>query len=130
MRHCDKYKILDKFTVLLEICREEAQTFLIEWQNKSLPVLLGSTGGEGSKSWHEEVETGEGHHVDSEFPQVSIELTGEPEAGGDTGHGGADQMVQVSVGGGGEFQGTEADIVESLVVNAVGLVCVLDQLVD
>ena len=70
------------------------------------PVLLGSTGGEGSESWHEEVETGEGHHVDGQFPQVGVELTGEPEAGGDTGHGGADQMVQVSVCGGGQLQGS------------------------
>ena len=92
--------------------------------------MLGSTGGEGGESWHKEVETGEGDHVDGQFPQVSVELTGEPEAGGDTGHGGADQMVQVTVGGGGEFQGTEADIVQSLVVDAVGLVCVLNKLVD
>merc|ERR1712156_1052725 len=93
-------------------------------------VLLGSTGGKGGESGHEEVETGEGDHVDGQFPQVGVPMTGEPEAGGDTGHGGADQMVQVTVGGGGEFQGTEADIVQSLVVDAVGLVCVLNKLVD
>ena len=38
-------------------------------------------------------------------------------------------MVEVSVGRGGQFQGAEADVVESLVVDAVGLVCVLHQLV-
>merc|ERR1719192_758816 len=45
-------------------------------------VLLASTGGEGSESGHEEVETGEGHHVDGEFSEISIQLAGESEAGG------------------------------------------------
>ena len=57
-------------------------------------------------------------------------LTGESEAGGDTRHGGGNQMVQVTVGGGGELQGSEADVVQGLVVNAVGLVGVLNQLMD
>ena len=39
-------------------------------------------------------------------------------------------MVQIAVGWCGEFQGTETDVVESLVVDAVCLVCVLDQLMD
>jgi len=39
-------------------------------------------------------------------------------------------MVQVTVCWGGEFQGSEADIVEGLVVNAVGLICVLNKLMD
>ena len=39
-------------------------------------------------------------------------------------------MVQVAVCGGGQFQGPEADIVQSLIVNAIGLICVLYKLVD
>ena len=39
-------------------------------------------------------------------------------------------MVQVTVGWGGELQSSEADVVQSLVVNAVGLVGVLNELVD
>ena len=39
-------------------------------------------------------------------------------------------MVKVTVGWGGEFQGTETDVVESLIVDAVCLVCVLNQLMD
>ena len=51
------------------------------------PVLLGAPGGEGSEPRHEEVETGEGDHVDRQLPEVSIELAGEPEGGGNSGHG-------------------------------------------
>ena len=39
-------------------------------------------------------------------------------------------MVQISISGGGEFQGTETDIIKSLVVNAESLVSVFYQLVD
>merc|ERR1719186_1890490 len=39
-------------------------------------------------------------------------------------------VVEVSVGGVGQLQGTEADVVQSLVVDREGLVGVLDQLVD
>ena len=39
-------------------------------------------------------------------------------------------MVEISVGGGGEFKGSEADVIESFVINAVGFVGVLYQLVD
>jgi hypothetical protein len=67
------------------------------------------------------VKAGEGDHIDSKFPQVSIELTWEAEASGDTGHGQGDKMVQVTIGGVGEPESTEADVIESLIVNAVGL---------
>jgi len=39
-------------------------------------------------------------------------------------------VVEVTVGGSGELQGPEADVIESLVVNAERLVCVLNELVD
>ena len=93
-------------------------------------VLLGPAGSQGSEARHEEVEPGEGDHVDRQLPQVSVELAGEPEAGRHTGHGEGDQVVEVSVCRGGELQSPEADVVESLVVDTVGLVSVLHQLVD
>ena len=76
------------------------------------------------------METWEGNHVDSQFTEISVELTGESETGGDSGHSGGDKMVQVTIGWGGEFQGSEADVVESLVINTVGLIGVLNELVD
>ena len=39
-------------------------------------------------------------------------------------------MVQVTVGWGGEFQGSEANVIQSLVIDTVGLVSVLNELVD
>ena len=39
-------------------------------------------------------------------------------------------MVQITVCWCGEFQGSEANVVKSLVVNAVGLVCVFNKLVN
>ena len=94
------------------------------------PVLLTSSGCQGSKSWHEKVETRERHHVDGQFTEVGVELTGESETGGDSGHGGGDKMIQVTVGWGSELQGPEADVVQSLVIDAVSLVGVLNELVD
>ena len=73
-------------------------------------------------------------------------MTGESEAGGDAGHGGRDQMVQITIGWGGKFEGTkienyygfgnvvvdspEADVVEGFVIDAVGLVGVFNELMD
>jgi len=78
-------------------------------------VLLGSSGGQGGETNHEEVETGEGDQVNSQLSEVRVQLTGETEAAGDTGHGGRDQVVQVTIGGGSKFQGSEADIVQGFV---------------
>ena len=41
------------------------------------PVLLAASGGERSKAGHEEVQTREWNHVDSQFTQVSVQLTWE-----------------------------------------------------
>jgi hypothetical protein len=39
-------------------------------------------------------------------------------------------MVEVTIGGGGELQGAEANFVQRLVINAESLIRVLDELVD
>ena len=57
-----------------------------------------SPGIERREPGEEEVEPGEGNHVDGQLPQVGIELAGEPEAGGEAGHGEGDQVVEVAVG--------------------------------
>merc|ERR1712159_392408 len=93
-------------------------------------VLLGSSGGEWGESSHEEVKTWEWDEVDSELSQVRVELTWESEAAGNTGEGGRDQMVEITVGWGGQFQGSEADIVKGLVIDNLDLIGVLDELMD
>ena len=101
-----------------------------EFRHSESSVLLASTRGKGSESWHEEVETWEGNHVYSQFTEIGVQLTWETQTGGYSRHGSRDEMVQVTVCWGGEFQGSEANIVQSLVINTVGLICVLNKLVD
>jgi len=79
-------------------------------------VLLAATAGQGGEAHHEEVETGEGDQVDGQLTQVSVQLTGEAQGAGDAGHDGRDEVVQVTEGGGGQLQGTEADVVQGLVI--------------
>ena len=93
-------------------------------------VLLRSSGGQGGETHHEEMETGERDQVDSQLSEVRVELTRETEAASDTGHSGGDQVVQVTVGGGGQFEGSEADIVQGFVVDDHTFVGVFDQLMD
>jgi len=74
------------------------------------------------------METWEWDQVDSELSEIGVELTWESEAAGDTGEGGGDEMVKITVGWGGELKGSEADIVKGFVINAHNLIGVLDKL--
>ena len=76
------------------------------------------------------MKTWEWHEVDCELSQVRVELTWESEAAGDSGKGGRHEMVKITVGWGGELEGSEADIVKGLVVNAHDIIGVLDELMD
>merc|ERR1711907_605349 len=93
-------------------------------------VLLGATGGEWGEACEEEVETGEWDQVHAELTEVRVELTREADAAGHAGHASGAKVVQVAIGWGGELEGTEADVVKSLVVHAHTLISVLDKLVD
>merc|ERR1739838_1231957 len=76
------------------------------------------------------METRERNQVHSELSQVGVELTGESEAAGDTGESSRNEMVKITIGRGGELEGSEADIVKGLVINAHNLIGVLDKLMD
>merc|ERR1711934_1209283 len=76
------------------------------------------------------MESGEGGKVDSELSEIGVKLTGESEAASETGESSRDQVVKITVGGGGELEGSEADIVESFVINAHNLIGVFDELMD
>ena len=70
------------------------------------------------------------HHIDSQFTEIGVQLTGESETGGDSGHGGANEVVEVTIGGGGEFEGAETDVVKSFVIDTISLISVLNKLMD
>ena len=93
-------------------------------------VLLGSTRRQGSKSNHEEVQTGERNHVDGQFAKITVELAGETEAARRTTHGGGDQMVQISVRGRSQLESAEANVIQGLVVQSKALVGILHELMD
>ena len=93
-------------------------------------VLLGTSGGKWGESSHEEMESREWDEVDSKLSQIGVELTWESEAAGNTGESGRDEMVKITVGWGGELEGSEADIVKGLVINAHDLISVLNKLMD
>uniref|UniRef100_A0A182J331 Uncharacterized protein n=1 Tax=Anopheles atroparvus TaxID=41427 RepID=A0A182J331_ANOAO len=61
-------------------------------------VLLRAAGRQRGEAGHEEVETRERHHVDGQLAQIGVQLTREPQAGGDAGHRQRDEMVQVALG--------------------------------
>ena len=46
--------------------------------------------------------------------EVAVELARETEAGGGAADSGRDEVVEVAVGGGGELEGAEADVVQGL----------------
>ena len=90
--------------------------------------LVASTRSQGSETDHEEVQTGEGDHVDCKFSEIRVQLAGETETGGDTRHDCRDEVVKISVGGSIEFKRTDADIVQGFVVDTERLVRVLNEL--
>ena len=76
------------------------------------------------------MQSGKGNHVDSQFSQISVQLTRKSKASGDTRHGKRDQMVQIAIGWGCEFQGTETDVIKGLIINAECLISVFHKLVN
>merc|ERR1719267_137071 len=101
-----------------------------ELGNGERTVLLGAAGGKRGEASEEEVEARERNEVDTELAEVGVELTREAEAACDARHAGRAEVVEVTVGRGGELEGTEADVVQGLVVKTHALVGVLDELVD
>lgn len=84
-------------------------------------VGLRAASGKRCEADHEEVETRERNHVDGKLSQVGVELTRETQACRDAGHDDGNKVVQVAVGGRGQLEGAEADLVKGFVINAEGL---------
>mmetsp|Transcript_33819 Transcript_33819/g.61843 ORF Transcript_33819/g.61843 Transcript_33819/m.61843 type:complete len:266 (+) Transcript_33819:911-1708(+) len=75
------------------------------------------------------MEARERNHVHSQLAEVAVELSREAERAGGAADGGGHEVVQVAVRRGGELQGTEANVVQGLVVEGEALVSVLHKLV-
>jgi len=93
-------------------------------------VLLRTSWGKRGETSHEEMESGEWNQVDSELSEIRVELTWESEAAGNTWDTSRDQVIKITIGGGGELEGSEADIIESFVINAHNLISIFDKLMD
>ena len=91
---------------------------------------MSTTASKRGKADHEEVKTRERNHVDGNLSEIRVELAGETETGGNAGHDGRDQVVEVTVRGVRQLESAHADVVESLVVNTESLIRVLNELVD
>ena len=76
------------------------------------------------------MESWEWDQVDSELSEIGVKLSWESEAASDTGEGSRDEMVKITVGWGGELEGSEADIIKGFVINAHNLIGVFDKLMD
>mmetsp|Transcript_2732 Transcript_2732/g.5821 ORF Transcript_2732/g.5821 Transcript_2732/m.5821 type:complete len:210 (-) Transcript_2732:674-1303(-) len=97
------------------------------WYSQST-VLLGSTGGKWREPNHEKVKTWEWNQVDSQLSEVRVQLTRESKAACTSRHCRAHQVVKVSVGWSGQFEGTEANIVKCLVIQNHDFISVFHQL--
>jgi len=102
---------------------------LSEFRYGERSVLLATARRKGREAGHEEMKTGEGHHVYGEFSKIGVQLTGEPQTSRDARHREGNEMVQIAVCGRRQFQSAETDIVKGLVINTVSFVGILNKLV-
>lgn len=99
------------------------------WDSEGAVILSGARY-KRSETRHKEMKSREWHHVHCQFSQISVQLTGEPKASCHTRHCQRHQMIEIAVFGAWDFQCAEANIVQCFVVNAVGFIGVLNQLMD
>jgi hypothetical protein len=69
-------------------------------------------------------------HVDGKFPEVRVELTREAQTCCDARHDNRDKVIKITVSGSGEFQRVQVDVVKCFVIDAEGLIGILNQLVN
>mmetsp|Transcript_155898 Transcript_155898/g.498249 ORF Transcript_155898/g.498249 Transcript_155898/m.498249 type:complete len:309 (+) Transcript_155898:166-1092(+) len=102
---------------------------LRELRHRECAVLLRAAGSERREASHEEVQPGERDEINGDLAQVAVQLPREAQACGHAAHRRAHQVVEVTIGGCGQLQGAEADVVERLIVEQEALVGIFDELV-
>jgi hypothetical protein len=99
---------------------------LSELGNSQRAVLLTSTACQWSVPNHEEVQTREWNHVYGELTEIAIELARKSKTTRCPAHSGGNEMVQVTICGCGELEGSEANVVQCLVVKSKALIGILN----
>merc|ERR1740129_2552489 len=88
-------------------------------------ILLRSARRQWCKSSHEEMEAREWNEVDSNLPEIAIELSGKAQARGHTTHGCTHEMIQIAVSGCCQLQCPETDVIQCLIVQQKTLIGIL-----
>jgi len=102
---------------------------LRELRHGQSTILLTNTRRERREACHEEVQSREGYEIDCDLAQIAVQLPWETEASCNAAHCSADKVVQVPVSRRGQLQRSEADVIQSLVIEQEAFVRVLNQLV-
>merc|ERR1711966_88144 len=103
---------------------------LRELRHCQCAILLGSAGRQWSEACHEEVQTRKWNEIDSDFAEVAVQLAREAQAASHATHRGTHEVIEVSVGGCCQLQCTEADVVQSFIVQKKTLIGVFDELME
>lgn len=82
------------------------------------------------KTTHKEMETRERDETDRQFCQITIELTRKSETACDSWHESRYQVIKIPIGGTSELKSSEADAMESFIVNAHDLVRIFNHLAE
>jgi hypothetical protein len=104
------------------------KALLSQLRNGESTVLLASTARQWSVSHHEEVKTRERNHVHGKLAEIAVELTRESKTASGTTDGSCNQVIQVTIGWSGELEGTEANVVQCLIVKSETLISILHKL--
>ena len=93
-------------------------------------VHLAAAGSERCETVQHDLHTHERHQVGGNLTKVGIELTREPEGAGLARENERDEVVQVTIGWASKLQGTEADIVQGLVIDGEEDISAIEECVD
>merc|ERR1711871_483522 len=96
-----------------------------ELRDSESTVLLRSTRCQGCEASHEEVQARERNEVHGDLTKIAVELSGEAETASHSTHGCTHQVVQISVSGCCELQCSEADVIQSFVIQQEAFVRIL-----